>query len=329
MSSFLEFPNISIGNGSVIDKVVSRKQYIYYMLLRCQSMFEYEGLPDTIPQRMLELYLQTNGHTAILSHEGQLYALYGGLGGDKDAYYQPTLYTISNPYMRMDKHHFTIGKDCIQIRNDSLRLGLLPMFERYAELISENDITMRIADINMRIQSITSADNDKTRDSAELYFKRVEEGKIGVVTGNAFFEGLHVNPTASNGSSNYLTQLIEFQQYLKASWFNDVGLQANYNMKRESINSHEAQMNNDGLIPLIEDMLNSRKEGVEQINAKFGTNISVELGSSWKVRQEEVSGQPEDSNKSDNSDDPEKPKDDKQDDNSDNLDDSKGVDDNE
>lgn len=308
MSSYFEFPNISIGTdeSKVLDKPTSRKQYIYYMLLRCQSMFEYSGLPETLNARMLELYLQTNGHTAILSHEGQLYAMYGGLGGEKDVYYQPTLYTISNPYIKMDKHQFIIGVDCVQIRNDALRMGLLPMFERYAELIAENDITMRVSDINMRIQSIVSADNDTTRDSAEIYFNRVTEGKIGVITGNAFFEGLHVNPTTTGGSSNYLTQLIEFQQYLKASWFNDVGLQANYNMKRESINSHEAQMNNDGLIPLIQNMLESRQEGVEQINKMFGTSISVELSSSWKVREAEVSGQPENEKQEDNNpDDPE------------------------
>jgi len=88
-------------------------------------------------------------------------------------------------------------------------------------------------------------------------------------------------------------QLIELQQYLKASWFNDIGLQANYNMKRESIGAEEGQMNNDGLIPLIEDMLKSRKEGIEQVNTMFSTNISVELASSWKIRKEEISGQPE------------------------------------
>lgn len=288
-----EFPNTTIGTGSILDKTTSRKKLIFYMLNRTQSMFKYSGLPETMTERMLELYLQTNGHTCVARHESGIYAFYGGLGGEKDEYYQPTTYMVSNPYLSFSKE-FTIGVDCVQIRNDSLRLGLLPMFEDYAELISENNITIRTADINIRNQALITAQDDKTMKSAELYLKRVEEGKTGVVLESAFLEGIKVNPTSNGNSSNYLTQLIELQQYLKASWMNEIGLQANYNMKRESINVHEAQMNNDGLIPLIDDMLNSRLEGIKQVNEMFDLNITVELGSSWKVRKEEVnSGQPE------------------------------------
>ena len=42
-------------------KRINRDSLIAYMLARTQSMFEYDGLPDTIPPRMLELYLQSNG----------------------------------------------------------------------------------------------------------------------------------------------------------------------------------------------------------------------------------------------------------------------------
>ena len=82
--------------------------------------------------------------------------------------------------------------------------------------------------------------------------------------------------------------LIELEQYLKASWYNELGLNANYNMKRESINSGESQLNNDMLIPLVDDMLKRRKEGAEKVNNMFGTNITVELASAWEDNQEEI-----------------------------------------
>ena len=85
-----------------------------------------------------------------------------------------------------------------------------------------------------------------------------------------------------------MTNLIEYHQYLKASWFNEIGLNANYNMKRESINSEEAQLNSDSLLPLIDNMLSCRQQAAEKINAMFGTNISVELSSSWEDNQEEL-----------------------------------------
>ena len=53
-------------------------------------------------------------------------------------------------------------------------------------------------------------------------------------------------------------------------------------MKREAINDAESGMNEDSLLPLVDDMLENRKRGVEKINKMFGTNITVELDSSWK-----------------------------------------------
>lgn len=75
---------------------------------------------------------------------------------------------------------------------------------------------------------------------------------------------------------------------MKASWFNELGLNANYNMKRESINSNESQLNDDMLLPLIDDMLQCRQSFCDKINNMFGTNITVSFGSSWKDNMEEL-----------------------------------------
>jgi len=61
-------------------------------------------------------------------------------------------------------------------------------------------------------------------------------------------------------------------------------------MKRESINSNEAQLNNDVLTPLIDDMLKCRQNICKEVNSKFGYNWSVELSSAWlsnKIEEKE------------------------------------------
>ena len=68
------------------------------MLNRVQSMFEYKGLPDTIPQKMIEIYIMTNGHSVIIEHEGKLYVCFGNWGGEPNEYYIPTKYVVANPY---------------------------------------------------------------------------------------------------------------------------------------------------------------------------------------------------------------------------------------
>lgn len=256
---------------------------ILYMLARTQSMFEYSGLPDTIPARNLEIMLQLNGNVFFTQVEGEYYVFTGGLGGEPDVYYEPTIYTVANPALNFSKN-LRIGEDGILIRSDSYGIGLLPMMQKYSALMVENEFTLRIADINARIAFILSATDDRTDKSARLFLERIVNGDMGVVSDSAFLESLKVNPGATEHSQR-MTDLIEYQQYLKAAWFNELGINANYNMKREAISPDEAQLNDDALLPLIDDMLKQRKIAFDKINEKYGLDISVDLDSSWLKEQ--------------------------------------------
>lgn len=259
--------------------------YVAYMLARTQRIFKYNGLPDTIPQRMLEIYLQTNGFACFARRNEKLYVFFGGLGGTSGSvYYQPTWVTVSNPALNWSKR-LEIGKECEIIRNDSLFVGLIPLFSRYATAMVENDISFDIASKNLRIASLISAPDTRTKQAAEMFLEDIADGKQGVVAEEPFFDGVKVQPYA-RAENRTLTELIEYQQYLKASWYNEIGLNANYNMKREALSMAESQMNFDALLPLVDDMLQERKEGLERVNKLFGTNITVELDSSWKLLQE-------------------------------------------
>ena len=272
--------------------------YIGYMLLRTQMIFEWTGLPDTIPAKFMELMLQVNGYSCIAKHEGELYAFYGGLGGYPDPYYQPTQCVVANPALNFSKT-FEIGKDCVLMRNDVLMLGLLPLFRRYATAMVENDISFRMASINTRISALITAPDDNTKEAAEEYFHKIEGGELGAIGDNPFLEGIKAQPYSN--SLRTFTDLIEYQQYLKASWYNEIGLNANYNMKREKLSTTESQMNNDALLPLVDQMLRSRQEAAEQINEMFGTDIHVEFASSWEklVQEFEQSNQLDEVNEDD------------------------------
>ena len=271
----------------VTDKENVSFDYVLYMLNRTQSMFRWSGLPDTIPARMIELYLQINGNLAISEYEGSLYAFRGGLGGEPDEYYMPTIFTVANPALDYSAN-LRIGEECEVIPNDSLYIGLMPMFKRYSSMMAENLLSMRVAMINSRVVDLVSATDDSTRKSAEKFFQDVEDGELGVIMSSEFLEGIRSTPYGSEGHYNTITSLIELHQYYKASWYNDLGLNANYNMKRESISRGESQLNDDALLPLVDDMLRCRKEGADRVNQLYGTEITVELASSWEDNQEEI-----------------------------------------
>ena len=264
------------------EKDRNTRNQVMYMLDRSLLMFEYHGLPDSIPAIELERLLQSNGFAGITEVQGELYAFYGGLGGEQDVYGRPTTMVISNPALDYNAT-LTIDEDVILMRNDSMMLGLIPTFAKYCSLLNENEITMALASISQRVNNLISVADDNTASSADKYLKQLEDGKLGYIFESKLFDSLQTNPMNSAGGGS-ISDLIELQQYLKASMYNEIGLNANYNMKRERLNSAEVEMNSDNLYPLVDNMLEHRRIALEQINEKYGTEITVEFNSSWDYR---------------------------------------------
>lgn len=273
------------------DKGMLLSSYIRYYLSRLQSMFKYDGLPDTIPAKWLENYLLVNGFTVFIKDDADgLICTYAGVGADPDIYFIPTKAIVSNPYLK-DKsaaREYTRDVDCVVMYNDTYCQGLLPMLKKYCAQMVEIDVSFYLNTVMSRGTAVLSATDDNTKASAELWLKHIKEGKLGVIGESNFTladRDLTVNQLT--GTDGTLTNLIEAMQYVKASLYNDLGLQANYNMKREAINAGESQLTEDQLHPLIDNMLKERQEGLDRVNKMFGTNITVFFNSAWEINERE------------------------------------------
>lgn len=277
------------------DKLLEDKESLIFFhfnmaLAKTLKMFEYGGLPETIPYRELEKILQLNSFAYWLKRKDEIYVFFGGLGGQPNEYYQPTNFIVANPYLKFYKT-VTVNEEGVLMWNDYSHMGMSLMIRRYAELMAECDITLRFGLINNRLVSVFSSTNDTTKASIENFLEDIVEGrKLGVILGENILDengDLRVSDYRKANTQD-IKDVMELQQYLKASFWNDIGIQANYNMKRESINDSEAGMNEESLKPFIDDMLECRKEALEKINKQFGTNITVRFSSSW-VRREKIS----------------------------------------
>lgn len=290
------------GDSILKDKEYLVESYIRYMLNRTLRIFEYKNLPETIPHRELELLLQTARFCVFLKDEknNKFYVMWGGLGGVPNVYYQPTTAIVTNPYLRYSKSielKDYVNKEgkAVIMWNDSLHIGLLPMFDKYASLIAECDISMRTNAVLTRLPGYFKASNDTDKSSIETMIEKIERGELSVIsTDEDLLSGeKSLSERFNENQGHAIKDLIELRQYLIGSWYNDLGLNANYNMKRESLNESEVDINEDALLPLIDDMLESRKIAVKQINEMFGLNIEVDLSNSWKkIRQEVLENKP-------------------------------------
>lgn len=269
------------------DKDSSVQHHVRKMLNICQSMIEIDGLPDTMPKRNILRYQQVNGFVAVLDPkytDGNMYGFYGGLGGEPDPYYLPTICTISNPSLNISGN-YKIHDDVVIVPHDPYYMGLMPILNRYCSMLVENELTMWMTEMNARIPWFISANDSRTYESVKDFINGIVKGKLSAVFDSSFMDECLKTNQFSNSSNENITKLIEMEQYIKASMFNDIGLNANYNMKRESLNSAESQMNDDALLPFVDIILDTMNKGWEEVNEKFGTNIKAKLGSAWEDRQ--------------------------------------------
>ena len=286
-------PGISL---KPVDFKKKNDRVLYYtklLLNKCQDMIQFDGLPDSVPERDLRRLLQLSGIALGLNPEitgGVPYFFYGGLGGEPNVYYQPTIATISSPALNISGN-YEIHKDVVVVRHDAWEQGLLPLIRPYATMAAEADLSLYIALINTRIPSVIAANDDRTYKSAEEFLRSLEKGDIGLVYETKLLDALRVLPYSNTAAAQTITDLTEVSQYLKASLMNELGINANYNMKRESLSMTESQMNDDGLLPFIDGIVESIQTGLDEYNKLFGFNIRVRKGSAWKWREIEETEQ--------------------------------------
>lgn len=270
------------------DKKGERKQRLtrynmFNMMLRTLQMFEWKGLPETIPQRHLELTLQTRGHIGFIRVNSKLYAIHGGLGGVPNENYMPSNYIISNPYLKLVANMYNIyeNKNVVVLPNDDLYRGLMDILSFHSELLTEINLTKRAISIIKRAPVALTAPTDNAKADIDDFMADLEEGEIGSIFDKNFLQNINAIPMDANGSHNIITQLLEMEQYQKAALFNDLGMQMNYNMKRETITSSEAQLGEGSLLPLPDNMLAVRKKACEELKEVFDVDISVDFSSQW------------------------------------------------
>lgn len=291
MSLYTGFEGFSFGEYEFTDKKRAIQDICFDMLNRTASMFEYdvpEEIAETFKPEFLENYLQYFGHAVFFkSLGGEPYVTFGNWGGNPDPYYIPREYIVADPYLDAGQSRtLTDGVDCVIIKNDTHARGLKSLFEKHATMLNENNISRVIAEYNSRIADLLAAEDDKTRASADLFLQRVKEGKLGVISSNAMLDSFKAYRQTA-GANTTLLPLIEHHQYIKSEWLSDLGLDSNWNGKREAVNSAETALNKDYLMPLIDQMLLQREKALEKIEKLFGYKITVRLSSSWAVNADE------------------------------------------
>lgn len=268
-------------------------RYWYFKLLNLvMDMFEYDGLPEGMERREIELNLLVTGHCLIVAkRDGTLWTPLTQLYGF-DEYYQPTNAVWANPVNRMKSYKYTIGEDCEVVYNSSLKdsiwyvksdSGLNSFISRYARQLADLEATANIYAVNARLVSIPVTNDNSVKESLSLFFKNLVLGKRSIVSDSTIVEKFrNVDINRSNVKDGMNDWLIARDKVLE-QFYRDLGVRMNQ-QKKAQVNAEEVESNDQLLLIASDDMLRERQEGFERVNTMYGTNISVRLNPLFDVK---------------------------------------------
>lgn len=292
-----------IRNKHILQEDKGRKDkltniQISNMFKRTSRMFRLEPKNDKAeqflkdnPQNLLELQVQARGLMGVVEKNGKYYMVRGSLGGIPTHTYMPSKLIVTNPYLNLASYEFDIygeNKNCVVIPNDTLYEGLTSLISYHCEILTEIEITKLLISMCTRSPVMATAPDNNAKKDIDGFFADLTEGKIKSVYDKNFMKSIGTVPLNPNSSHNVITQILEMQQYEKASLFNDIGLQMNYNMKRETITSSEAQLGEGSLLPLCDDMYECRKKAYDELRELWGIDLDFDFASSWKDMRQSI-----------------------------------------
>lgn len=291
------------------------------------QMFEYDNLPTTLPAIALERILQLTGGATIVRIDNQptgygpsfnsylvggpntidvthqypdadgmessylvgppIYAFPVNFAEAPDPYGEPYQVIVTSPgFEPTVSETYTINRNAVVIRNDTYMRGLAHIHSKYAALLTEAEISLRSTLVTLRDHMTFVVRTSQQKNAVNQYLADLAAGKYGAIMSSDM--GTPMEPITHDRRSNAVELAVNGIQAIKSAWYNEIGLNPSFSLKREYTSAQEIDTNTDLLMPIIDDMLRNRELGVAQINAMFGTNISVRKSSAWAIKQQET-----------------------------------------
>lgn len=277
----------------VNDVTIGFRYWFWKLFNVLQGMFVYQGLPDTLPAREIEINLLLTGHCVIFDHNFDIITANTNIFG-YDLYYRPTKATYANP--EIDSDTLTIGDDCEIIYNNSLmdNVSYIPcdaslntFIARYARQLADIEATINIDMVNNRIISFPVASNDGVMQSLKSFFKKWRNGESSIITDDNIIQEFRNVDIAAKQTKNGINDWLIARDKILEQFFREIGVKM-YQPKKAQVSEDEVTANNQLLLISHDDMLKCRQDGIKRVNDHYGLNITVSLNDKFNVTNDGV-----------------------------------------
>lgn len=279
------------------------------------SMFEYGNLPETVDPFYLEAYLQNGDPLSCVAWwrinsnetcpgfpEGSLIVTPAALGTRLNPYGEGTevIATTRNGH---ERRFYSRYDEDVALGFNTINHSNCADIEVDSQTLGEIDLSILYLIHYTRLYPIFKAADEKTRDKIITAFSRMEVGKPLTIIDKPLLEELGIDSasiTTETLTNPELSRVIQYTAKLREDvkrWhFTKYGQTINSSSKlaQETVDEVNGAVSASLIIPL--DMLNARRKMLEEVNRKFGTDITVDLSGAWRAevtRYEDISGEPE------------------------------------
>lgn len=253
------------------------------------QIFEYEGLPSSIPKRELEIPLLLDGYVGIFNTKkyGLVASRIEPYGQDK--YYNPIAYTYAQP--EIGSGNIKIGIDGVIIYNSELQHnayefdtdgGAYTFLKRYARMLADIDSTISNYMVDIRDTEYAVAKNDAIKQSLEAYFLNKQAGKRTVITDDLIMSAFESIQRPQRSSADRINDLLLAKDKILEQFWRDLGVRFS-NQKKAQVTEDEVEANTQLLVLSKDDMLEERKAGYDRANDLFGTGITVKINKKFDI----------------------------------------------
>lgn len=263
--------------------------YWYYKLLNyCLGIYEYEGLPESLPGREILVNLIITGHSVIFENKGKLVTTRTNIY-DFDEYYRPTKATYGN--VKIKSKTLTFGEDSeivyltrIQgniLNQQAVDSGLITFIKRYARMLADIESSIDIYAVNTRQTSFPVGATDQVRNSLENFYNALAMGQKAVITDDMIIESFRNVDIAGNRNGDRINDLLIARDKILSMFFREIGIKFTQEQKKAQLTEDEVTADEQLLLLNVKDMLDVQKEGFERVNKHYGTNITVKLNPAY------------------------------------------------
>lgn len=154
--------------------------------------------------------------------------------------------------------------------------GFSILIDAYADELSDNDLSVRMVQMLKRLPVVFIGRSDNELTAIQNILDAVEQGEMNIKAQSSL-GGMLERLDAGQSILAPLSEFTEYQQYKLGQFYNMLGVNSVWNLKREKVAASENDTSAETARYNIADIVDYLNEQLTVVNARFGTQYRARL----------------------------------------------------